>query len=74
MQNLCCFDDDLSWVIFFFALGFINLYVVYYYDTDTWVNFKLFGMMGLTLLFVVIQALFLSRHIQHDEPPESSKE
>lgn len=55
---------NLSWVIFFFALGIANLYVVYSFDTDTWVNFKLFGMMGLTLAFVLIQALVLTRHIK----------
>lgn len=65
---------NLSWVIFFFALGFINLYVVYFYDTDTWVNFKLFGMMGLTLLFVIIQAIFLARHIQPEKPATSNEE
>jgi len=54
---------NLSWVIFFVALGAINLYVVYNYDTDTWVNFKLFGMMGLTILFILGQAVYMSRHM-----------
>lgn len=58
---------NLSWVVFFIAMGFVNLYVVYNFDTDTWVNFKLFGMMGLTLAFVVMQAVYLSRYIK----PES---
>lgn len=65
---------NFSWVVFFFALGFVNLYVVYNFDTDTWVNFKLFGMMGLTLLFVVIQAIFLARHIQTDNSSASNEE
>jgi len=55
---------NASWVVFFIALGFINLYVVYNFDTDTWVNFKLFGMMGLTLLFVIAQAAYMSRHME----------
>jgi len=54
---------NLSWGLFFLALGFINLYVVYTYDTDTWVNFKMFGMLGLTLVFVIGQSFFLMRHI-----------
>lgn len=53
---------NLSWSAFFILLGFINLYVVYNFDTDTWVNFKLFGMLGLTFLFIVLQAIYLSRH------------
>jgi intracellular septation protein len=54
-----------AWSIFFLAMGFINLYVVYHFDTNTWVNFKLFGMMGLTFVFVILQAIFLSRHIKN---------
>ena len=45
-------------------MGGINLWVAYHYDTDTWVNFKLFGGLGLMLLFVLAQALFLSRYIK----------
>ena len=53
-----------SWAAFFILLGMVNLFVVYHYDTDTWVNFKLFGMLGLTLLFVFAQALYMARHLQ----------
>lgn len=53
---------NLSWATFFIVLGFVNLYVVYNYDTDTWVNFKLFGILGLTFLFVIAQAVYLSRY------------
>jgi len=56
-----------SWIGFFAFMGAANLYVAYNYSTDLWVNFKLFGGMGLMLLFVVAQALFLARHI--DEKP-----
>jgi intracellular septation protein len=99
---------NLVWSLFFFLLGFANLFVVYvwsgFYEAqqamilatgkgeidltacadqftgallglcqdaqsreEVWVNFKLFGMMGLTILFVVAQALFLARHVK-DEP------
>jgi intracellular septation protein len=54
---------NMSWTGFFIFLGVANLYVVYNFDTDTWVNFKLFGMMGLTFAFVVIQGLILMKHI-----------
>jgi intracellular septation protein len=53
-----------SWVGFFLLMGALNLYVAYNYSTDNWVNFKLFGGMGLMLLFVVAQALVLARFIE----------
>lgn len=54
---------NLSWTLFFFVLGGVNWYVMSNFDTATWVNFKLFGMLGLTLLFVVLQSIYLSRHL-----------
>jgi intracellular septation protein len=56
-----------SWIGFFAFMGALNLYVAYHYSTDLWVNFKLFGGMGLMLLFVVAQALFLARYVE-DKP------
>ena len=56
-----------SWVGFFAFMGALNLYVAYNYSTDLWVSFKLFGGMGLMLVFVVLQALFLARHVE-DKP------
>lgn len=62
---------NMSWVSFFAAMGAANLYVAFNYDTDTWVNFKLFGMLGLTVIFIIAQAFYLSRHIKSDqETPE----
>lgn len=66
---------NLSWVAFFFISGAANLYVAFYYNLgasaetrmDTWVNFKLFGLMGLTIVFVILQAIYLSRHIEEDD-------
>ncbi len=66
------FRLNMSWVVFFTAVGFINLYVVYNFDTDTWVNFKLFGLMGLTLAFVVAQAFYMMRHTPDEDGPEES--
>lgn len=60
---------NASWTAFFVVLGVTNLYVVYNFDTDTWVNFKLFGMMGLTVAFVLLQAIYLGRHIKAEETP-----
>jgi len=52
-----------SWVGFFLFMGGLNLYVAYNYSTDLWVNFKLFGGMGLMLVFAVLQALMLAKHM-----------
>lgn len=53
---------NISWAIFFALMGVLNLYVVHHFDTDTWVNFKLFGTLGLTLLFVIAQTVYMIRH------------
>src|SRR5215208_5929422 len=55
---------NLSWIVFFALMGAANLYVAYNYSTDFWVNFKLFGGMGLMLLFVVAQAFVLARYAE----------
>jgi intracellular septation protein len=61
-----------SWATFFALMGALNLWVAFHFDTDTWVNFKLFGGMGLMLVFVVVQGLFLSRYMQ-EVPPEDTQ-
>ena len=58
---------NASWIAFFAAMGVLNLFVAYRFSTDVWVNFKLFGGMGLLLLFAFAQALLLSRHLQEEE-------
>ena len=61
-----------SWAAFFLGLGALNVYVVYHYSTDTWVNFKLFGTMGLTLGFAILQAIYMTRHMSnHKEAPST---
>ena len=51
-------------------MGFVNLWVAFNFPTSTWVNFKLFGGMGLMLVFVLGQAVFLNKYIQADATPE----
>lgn len=53
-----------SWVSFFAVMGVLNLWVAYSFDTDTWVNFKLFGGLGLMAVFVIAQAFYLSRYVK----------
>jgi intracellular septation protein len=64
---------NLAWVGFFIFAGFANIYVAYNYDEATWVNFKLFGLFGITFVFLVLQTLWLSRHMG-DEAEEQSPE
>ncbi len=58
---------NYSWVAFFAVMGVINLWVAFNFPTATWVNFKLFGGIGLMVVFVLLQAVYLNKHIQ----PES---
>lgn len=53
-----------GWVGFFAAMGAINLWVAFNFETDTWVNFKLFGGLGLMIAFVLAQAAYLSRFMK----------
>ena len=53
-----------SWIGFFVFMGIANLFVAFNFSTDDWVNFKLFGGIGLMLLFVLGQGLLLSKYIE----------
>lgn len=57
---------NIAWTLFFVAMGFINLFVVYTFSEEAWVNFKLFGMLGLTIVFILMQGIYLSRHLPKD--------
>lgn len=52
-----------AWVIFFIVIAAINLYIAYNFSEEFWVNFKLFGIIGLTFAFIIIQVILLSRYI-----------
>jgi len=58
---------NLSWVIFFALMGIINIYVAYHFSTDIWVDFKLFGLLGLTTIFIIGQAIYLAIHLKQLE-------
>lgn len=64
---------NLAWATFFIAMGFANLYIAFNYPTDIWVNFKLFGGMGLMLVFVIAQGFFLAKYIE-EKPADPPKE
>lgn len=58
---------NLSWVGFFAVMGVLNLYIAFSYSEADWVNFKLFGGMGLMLAFIVVQGLMLAKYVEHTE-------
>ena len=62
---------NMLWAGFFVFCGTLNLYVAYHFSDKAWVNFKLFGMLGLTLVFVLLQSLYLARHIEAEKPENS---
>lgn len=55
---------NFAWIAFFGLMGVLNLWVAYTFSRDTWVNFKLFGSVGLTLLFTLAQGLVLARYLE----------
>jgi len=58
-----------SWAAFFAAMAVLNWYVAFHYPTDTWVNFKVWGGIGLFLLFALAQGLLLARHLTEPSKP-----
>lgn len=66
---------NFAWAGFFTLVGFVNLYIIYNFDTDTWVDFKTFGMLGMTIVFVILQGIFMSKYvIQDDDNKETTNE
>lgn len=62
------------WVGFFLVVGAINLYVAYSYSEEFWVKFKLFGMLGITIVFVIIQSVWLTMAAQKNESAQGDSE
>jgi intracellular septation protein len=62
---------SLAWVAFFVLMGLLNLWVAFNFSTSTWVNFKLFGGIGLMLLFTLAQGLYIGRHLP-EEPTDGA--
>lgn len=58
---------SLAWVGFFALMGALNLWVAYSFSTSTWVNFKLFGGIGLMLVFTLAQGVYLSRYLKEEK-------
>jgi intracellular septation protein len=62
---------NTSWVVTFAAIGAINLFIMFRYDLDTWAIFKVWGQIGLLLVTVIGQAIWLSKHMPQSEADKS---
>jgi intracellular septation protein len=62
---------NLAWSAFFATLGCLNLYVAFHFSMDVWVDFKLFGTVGLMLVFVVLQVVILSKYLKEEQQNKS---
>ncbi|MEN9501601.1 MAG: hypothetical protein RI964_886 [Pseudomonadota bacterium] len=67
-------QTNLMWAIFFIGVGFINLIVAYNFSENAWVNFKLFGVMGLTFVFIIAQVFYLQRYAIETPTPSDTTE
>lgn len=63
---------NVAWVVFFLFCGCANLFVAFTFQS-IWVDFKVFGSLAMTLLFLLGQGLYLARHL-HDTSPEKTKD
>jgi len=64
---------NLAWALFFAFCAFLNLYVAFNFDQDTWVNFKVFGLTGLMFVFSIGSVLSLYKYLQDDEDESDNK-
>jgi intracellular septation protein len=60
---------NTAWVLFFIVSGVLNLYVAFSFSEEIWVDFKLFGLLGLTLIFIVAQSVYLAKHAENLSKP-----
>lgn len=64
---------NYAWVVFFILMGIVNLYVAFNFSLDDWVDFKTFGMLGLTFAFVILQAFYMARHVGEPEVEDNQQ-
>ena len=64
---------NFAWIGFFAVMGVVNLWVAFNFSTDTWVSFKLFGGMGLMIVFIILQGVVLARYLPDEKDPSSAR-
>lgn len=65
---------NLAWAIFFLSCAILNIYIAYNFSQEIWVNFKVFGLMGLTFVFAISSVFALYKHLPQDEKQASKNE
>lgn len=70
LPDVIWFRLNIAWILFFIISGLANLYVAFNFEEATWVNFKLFGLLGMTIVFIIGQSIYLSKYIE--EPPKET--
>jgi intracellular septation protein len=63
---------NLAWIAYSLFMAALNAYVVLYYSTDAWANFKLWGYV-FPLAFIIGQGIYIAPHLKGDEPGEGPK-
>ena len=63
----------IIWVLYFIALGIINLFVYFTYGEDFWVTFKLVGFTVINAVFFIGQFIYLSRYITEIKPDNNQE-
>jgi intracellular septation protein len=61
---------NVAWIAYFALMGLINLWFVYAFSTDAWATFHSFGTTGLSILFIIGQGVYLSRHLEPAPAPD----
>lgn len=64
---------NIIWVLFFIAAGLLNIFVAYNFSQETWVKFKVFGLMALTFVFMLVQTFWIANLIGEDNADELEK-
>jgi intracellular septation protein len=65
---------NFVWALFFISVGSINIYVMFNYDTETWVNFKTFGVPALMAVFILLQVIFMYRYMPETASDSEAEE
>lgn len=58
---------NIAWALFFLACGLANIYVAFWMPQDVWVNFKVFGLTVLTLVFTLLSGIYIYRHMPEEQ-------
>lgn len=67
LANEIWYKLNLSWAIFFAICALVNIYVAFWQPQDVWVNFKVFGLTAVTLIFTILSMVYIYKHIPKEQ-------